>query len=139
MKEDTVYIADPKEFAMRYFSEFDDLMALATPAQWIECMRAFADQPSPKETPEAFLERKGWSRSNPQIGGALFVGVAELLKEYAAQPKEVDAVAFAEWASTEGWRYMKGLKRWATEINGNPTFKTTSELYTLFLNSKTKE
>jgi hypothetical protein len=36
-----------------------------------------------KISPDEFLKSKGWDDKNPIVGGALFNGVAELLKEYA--------------------------------------------------------
>jgi len=34
---------------------------------------------------EDFLELKGWSKDNLTMGGVLFMGIAELLEEYASQ------------------------------------------------------
>jgi|TARA_R110000823_G_scaffold313131_1_gene440440 hypothetical protein len=34
-------------------------------------------------TPKQFLESKGWKKDSPLIGGALFIAISEMLKEYA--------------------------------------------------------
>tara|TARA_R110000796_G_scaffold150311_1_gene267081 strand:+ start:295 stop:420 length:126 start_codon:yes stop_codon:yes gene_type:complete len=34
-------------------------------------------------TPTEFLESKGWKKDSPLIGGALFMAISEMLKEYS--------------------------------------------------------
>jgi len=37
------------------------------------------------KTAEQYLESKGWSKSDPVIGGALFLDFSNIMQEYAAQ------------------------------------------------------
>ena len=35
------------------------------------------------KTPEEFLQSKGWDKHNPVFSGALFIGLCEIIEEYA--------------------------------------------------------
>lgn len=43
-------------------------------------------------TPEEFLESKGWHKDNQVVGGALWMGMAEMLKEYTDLVKKSDSL-----------------------------------------------
>ena len=65
--------------------------------------------------------------------------VAEQQRELTPTPKNDKSIQFAEWIRKNGWLPDEETKGWSKSRRGKPMSfddKTTSELYTLFINSK---
>ncbi len=64
------------------------------------------------------------------------VSTKQLTEENKALKEEVKE--FAEWTYKESWAYLNSEEGWTTEgfVNPHDAFKTTSELYQLFKESK---